>query len=505
VSVGALALSRLYVPRRLLLTAVFAALASALVLALTPAHARIVATPALLALTVLITAASVLSSPTGRAPLDEVGAWYMATVGVYLLWPLGVYFALGMEFPVLSDVRFATIQPTPAMTAEIAWYYTLHILGFVSAYLLVRSRRPASMPVAPIRVDRPTAISVAVLVVVVQLFFLFIGSFVNVSGDSTYAGGYVAVNELPVAVRQLWNAFGRLRWSVMFLALVLIFSNYRRWRLLLVAWIGTMALLQFVQGGARTPLFLLIAGAAILYHMRVRAVSTRTAAITGIIGLLAFQGLGIMRDRAASLMFGVSADAMPVQGFSLLGSASEFDALYANAMDLRLRDRLGEVHPPLAFHASDLLALVPSQLLPFEKVEPAFWYMATYYPEALERGSGFAFGVIAQSAVGFGMPEALLRGVLTGVLLGALQRLYRRRSGNLWVLASYLWVALLGYQMFRASSLYLLAPYVFGFVPVAVAVALGRAVLKAGFGRGGPARGSMSEDRGPITTVPASS
>ena len=56
--------------------------------------------------------------------------------------------------------------------------------------------------------------------------------------------------------------------------------------------------------------------------------------------------------------------------------------LFGNAYDLDQRKHDGGFAglPPTLL-AADLLGLVPQQLLPIEKVDPAEWYVNTFFPD----------------------------------------------------------------------------------------------------------------------------
>src|SRR5690606_9777988 len=65
------------------------------------------------------------------------------------------------------------------------------------------------------------------------------------------------------------------------------------------------------------------------------------------------------------------------------------------------------------------------QLWPFQKLSGADWYLIQIGQDGT--GAGFMWGVIAQSLVGFGKVELMLRGLLLGWFLAYVHRWYQRR------------------------------------------------------------------------------
>lgn len=475
-------LASLRVSRVVLASTLLATVVAVFTAFLVSAEVRTVALPALLALVTFAWFFARLAAHSRAAPVDDAGAWFGASTAVYLFMPVAVYFALGMEFTPLNDVRlWSNGIPTPADIGEVVWYNTLFVIGFAVPYAIGRVRLgPAPEATAPRRVDLAFVLPVVIFVVLTNAFFVVVGLLVDLGSD-TYEGSYLAIQQLPLALRQAWNAFIRMRWPLTLLLMLLMFQRYGRWRLVLWGWLAFEIAQQFVMGGSRAALFIFLAAALFLYHSYVRPLSTRFVAFAAIAGLLAFQALGFLRD--------LQSVATGEGGFSPLGSGGEFEVLFGNAYDLLLRTRAGEVHPPLGLYLSDFAALIPSQLLPFQKIDSAEWYLRTFYPAVWESGGGFAFGVIAQAIVGLGKVEALLRGVVTALLLLGLRRLYLRRRENPWVVVAYLWFCLFGYLTFRMSTFYLLAPFIYGFVPAVLMVTISRAALRHAFRSPSPEEG----------------
>jgi hypothetical protein len=161
-----------------------------------------------------------------------------------------------------------------------------------------------------------------------------------------------------------------------------------------------------------------------------------------------------------------------------LERSSEFEQVFANAYDLHRRQAGGEIGPlPAAFYLHDLLALVPQQLSPVEKVVPSRWYLQSFYPEYWEAGGGLAFGVISEAIVGLGWLGLVLRGAALGLILGRVQWRFATGPRRLWRWVFYVWLCVMCYRMFRGTTLALLTPIAYQFLLALLAFAVGRRVL----------------------------
>jgi hypothetical protein len=119
-------------------------------------------------------------------------------------------------------------------------------------------------------------------------------------------------------------------------------------------------------------------------------------------------------------------------------------------------------------YVGDFVRPIPQQLLPFEKIDPALWYLDVL---GIREGNiGFMFGVISEAAVGFGAPEMALRGLAVGAIFALIHNWYARNASRFWPTLFYIWLCVWSYYTYRASSFYLLTHVITMFVPVYIFV-----------------------------------
>ena len=223
-------------------------------------------------------------------------------------------------------------------------------------------------------------------------------------------------------------------------------------------WSGTALLLLMFElvvnldfAGSRRDFVMLFLVLVLTFDLAVKPMRTGVAAALAIFSLAAFVGYGFIRSQ---LGMGQGASLIDV-----LQTSSEFTAMFATAYDisqLELSGLASELRSIVL--ASPLLSVIPQQLSPIPKLSPADWYIKTMYPVEAESGQGFAFGVVAEAANGFGWIEALIRGVMIAFLLSLIARRFRSGRIPLSVFVAAMLINVGSYDFFRIG--------VFWFVPI---------------------------------------
>jgi len=399
------------------------------------------------------------SSPT--LPLLEVGLVYGFIVLVYTVAPVAEYIHIGKHYGPSHDFRLQAYQPPPRHVASTAWWSVLYLVGFTVAYLGIR--RNACVRSQPAELGgRPSMLAAVLIFVLLALYFEVVNSVYDLKADN-YLDSYVVGRDLPIFVQQVNGKLSQLSFAVNFMLLILLFCEYRRFRIWIVLFIGYNAFSTLSRMWSGSGLALLCMAMVLLYHHLVRPVRFGTVFLIGFLGVYGCIAYTLAREqRTAGTELDLGVDA-------LMSSSSEFDGVFATTYDL-LRHRQGGGMPPIPrqVYFSDLLSLIPQQFLPFPKLHPAIWYLESFYPEILESGGGRNFGAIPEAVIGRGKPQLIAFAALLGALLGFCHRWFVRRQDRFWPLLFYLWLCAVSYRSFRSSNFILLYLTVYTFLPLYV-------------------------------------
>jgi oligosaccharide repeat unit polymerase len=393
-------------------------------------------------------------------PWFEIGAVYAAVVTLYAAYPLLGYLAVGGNYAVTNDGRLWVLQPGAQQVGEIAWLYVWHLASFVAAYLVVRGKLPiVQRPLRP--PSRAVFVAVGLLYLIIQGFTIFVGLFYNTSA-SGYLDSYLVQRRLPLLLAQGFSHLNGMKHALAVVLLAALYSRYPRTRWIIIGWIIVTALVSVTRLASRTEVVLLVLASAMMYQLVVRPLPLRLVLTVAAVGLFGFIAFGLLRH-------GIGFDRHGL--FSVFAYASEFEVLMGNAVDLAQKQSTGALGIlPVGFHLADLTGLVPQQLAPFRKVDPADWYVSTFYPVYAAQGGGLAFGTIAEAVLSGGWVSAVARGAALGFCFAKIHRFYVRHAERYWVLAAYVWLASLSYQSFRNRTFILLLLFLYRFLPVMIGV-----------------------------------
>ena len=390
----------------------------------------------------------------------DIGVFYTLLVALYGIYPLVVYSLNGFTFQPLNDNRLFIAKPAPEEVASIAWYYVTYLTAFAVAYFLVRGRILHRREAA-LRLTRHTTVVLIFSVYLLIEVTLFALQSYAAYETTTYSSTYLRYKELPLWVQQLAKHLDWIAISLKIAAVTAFVSNLKKYKTILIIWITFEILHVFFSLGARTELFLMLAAMMIAYDFLVRPMKTRIIIIIGFVGLITFMAIGAIRNNNAI-------DNVPQL---LTSSAGEFESIFANAFEINELVSTGNVgEVPMSAHLADFLSFVPQQLLPFKKWDFPTWYGMMFYPDYYESGGGFAFGVIPESMLGFGMVELAVRGLAIAILFAFAMHVVSRNREKFWIAVFYVWLTVQSYFTFRSGSLSLLPKLILGFIPAVLII-----------------------------------
>ncbi len=376
------------------------------------------------------------------SPLDDVGLLLVLVFLIYGVVPAVTLIASGGLASGATATRLLLIQPTPEEGAYLLSIALAYICGIGAVYFFRRSSvQPRDRPptLIPDHLFRAAVLIWLGGLVATELFVVF--GIVPRAGD--YIDQYRVIQELPLALRQALRIFNGIVGVSQIIVLVGLLQRLPGSRLLLVGFL-VVSFAGFDLEGARSTLVLNLLMLGFAWHIVVRPLSGRQWMPALAAGILVFYLLGIRRD-AGSL-------AVAFRETDVLLGLSELDSLWANAIELIREKRSMTLFVPAAAYWNEFVAFLPSQILPFQKISLADWFVETYYSEYRASGGGWAFGAFAQAVIGYGLVEALSRGVLLGLI--SLYMLGKVRSANApwYVLPAYLYVLINSYQSVRDTT-----------------------------------------------------
>ncbi|MEA2235589.1 MAG: hypothetical protein QOC81_313 [Thermoanaerobaculia bacterium] len=452
----------------------FVAIASVAALLLLKGDDRLLAAPMLAIVVTSSVYMMVMWARDGSPPVFEAGTLCMLAITVYGTLPMVGFLMMRGEWDQFVDGRMHAYSFNAAELGMFGWRYVVYAVSFAVSYLVMRGRKAVKTTVFALP-SPATQAAVAVMFIALYIFKIALRIVYDYDPeDYSYADPMSAAHsgrDMPYLMQQISHNSLSALFVVQLGVIVLLLSHWRkRWcRYALVMWLGSEVVISAIRLGSRGKVVLLLISAGVLYHRLVKRVSFRTLVVSGSLLLAAFMVAGAIRNTR-------SGDMRKEQAQHILTAANEFQGLFTTAYDIKKRRESGDITSiPWQVYVSDFYFPIPSQFLPFEKIDPSSWYIDAIGQTGA--GVGYMFGVMSQAAVGLDWIELVLRGVALAMCLALLHRWYVRHSSYFWPTLLYLFISIWAYYTFRASTFYFVYFVVYHFLPVVVATKLLEQVL----------------------------
>jgi oligosaccharide repeat unit polymerase len=390
---------------------------------------------------------------------------FPAIVLVYALVPLVGFILSGFTFEANLDARLPLLAHGSEEVLQVAGLHLLFLFGFCLVYSLFRPRQRGFAPGDVVCTDGRLPAILAVAAVASALAPLVMKRVLGVESAEDYIGTYLEMAGQPLWIQQVYGVMNATGTAMLIAAIVAAFAFRRRLLFLATAVVVGLTLFAIASGGSRTLAMATLLSLIVSYALVVRPISIGRAALLGGLMISVFVFAQFLRDFAAE---------EEVTSFAALLVNNEFSIVFVNALDIDQRSQsLARAGILPNFYFVDLGRFFPQQILPFEKVDPNKWYVTTIYPEYAEQGGGLAFGAITEAAAGFGPAEALIRGLLLGLLFAFVQAVVSRpRFRTLMSLIAYVWLVVFCYQSFRDTTFSLAGRFVYNALPALLLVRL---------------------------------
>lgn len=293
-------------------------------------------------------------------------------------------------------------------------------------------------------------------------------------GDD-YISGYTQLRSAPIIIQQFAGIGTQVLLALTVAAVSLSVASWPARHAYVALALVVNMVFAVIAGGSRTNAFLAFLAYLVAASIYVPTFRVRRAALLAIPALALFLLAGLLRSGQSNFDI-----------FSLF-FASEFTAVFITPLDLHIRLPEGfSGQAPFNLYTVDLLRFIPSQFLPFEKTDPTAWYVGTYYQEYQALGGGFAFGVLAEIVLGQGMPEAIVRGALLGVIFAVLANKLHTLTASPLKIIAYIWLIVISYQCYRDTTFSIAARAFFHLSPVLIFIAILHSSRKSAFAPSAP-------------------
>ncbi len=387
----------------------------------------------------------VLIRREGRIEIFDSGLILIGITTLYSSFPLFSLAMNGFEITPLVDNRLKEHAVTASEMGAFAWNHVVYLLSLSFSYLYFRPRKKN------IDFNNQNLNTISPAEILIGFIFMIILSLYQVLipiifGDSQ-----------PYFIKQLTNNFASLFFvmSIWFFAVTLIKRDNSLFRLALVIYLLFEFTKLLLGMSGRTWFALHVIAFALIYHRVIRPFSTKEILFFAPTFIIVFLLFGFIATGQVSV---ISA------GVGFLTGNEEFTAIFSTAYDIHMLQSLGTLDEiPLAVLTFDINNLIPSQLLPFEKIAQTDWYLIEKGLQ--DDGVGLGFGAIAQGVIGLGKIDLFLRGIITGAFFAYLHKLVNKDSINLWTLVLYIFLAINCYQTVRAGTGYILYFIIYQYLP----------------------------------------
>ncbi len=427
--------------------------------------------PAFLGSVISIALFVTLWQRSGRPPLFDLGMCMSLAILLYLAIPVFQFVLSGFQHTVFSARQLYELNPTRTEFTSFSYLYLLYLVPFVIGYLLrvnVKASRNCTLPAAPLKID----IFVLLLIfLALQLFVSGIDSIFGTSQTVSYQAEaldaqFQNFQSLPGGLQQLYVHTSGMLFIAKIALIAVVFINWsnKSYRYAFAAWLLLVIGGYYFQSGARTEIVLVLFISGLFYTKFVRSIPLTQVLVGGMLILTLFIGMGLLRQGGSIHESLKSLDAVSEYQGVVFSVANEFQTLFGGAYDLTQMVASGAlIDVSFQLNVYELLMLIPQQLVPFEKIDVAQWYLATS-----SIGGYFMLNPVAQGAIGFGVVEIIIRGGLLGCIFAALTNYFYRNGKKFWIVVFYAWMITQCYYSIRSSSFYFLAFVFYRFIPLLI-------------------------------------
>ena len=216
-----------------------------------------------------------------------------------------------------------------------------------------------------------------------------LGQSIQIFDTENYGDSFALIAKLPLIVRQLLKLLNFMV-SPMWILLTIYSLNKRS--LLWYFIVAFIIFLNFTPYGSRGQTVFHLIVILIVYSAKNGMPNRIKFSFLAFFGFAVFMFLGFFRSASVG---DISLVIELLVNGELPFFLGELDQIFANAVEVFNFQNLKILDIPFEVRITEQLALIPNQLLPFEKLSYSEWYLNEFYPMYKEAGGGWAFGTMA--------------------------------------------------------------------------------------------------------------
>jgi len=373
----------------------------------------------------------------------DIGLFAVSFSFLYSIVPYLGYYLGGLNFGLLSDGRLQALKPTPLEMGYFSINYVVYFFSLSAGYIYFRKNYG---------IDKFNKIILTAylrqlllfLCIIFGLYFSILEFGFGIGFNSGYNGDELSPG--PLILEQINGKLDGI-YFILYIALLGLCAYYIKNPIIasvLFFYVLFKLINTFVFPGSRGEIISLLLYITIFSKM-FHNINLQKVIIIFLLVFVIFILLGILRSDGAVADLLISDELLRT-----LGSVqNEFQAVFATTLDVT--DRIKDVSVPNALLFNDFTPLLPpQQLLPFEKIAAADWYIKLIGLEGT--GSGFMWGIITQAQIGFGVSELILRGLITSWFLAKIHNWFISRNEYFFSYVIYSFLCMSTVWIFRDTS-----------------------------------------------------
>lgn len=433
-----------------------------------------VALPATAILATYAGFALVLFHRLKRPIFGELGFIFLGFATAYSVIPALNFLVLDFKFPVDFDgLNFSVLDPRPAELGRHLWRHALFVLAVATGYLLVRGSSTFTLRIKTPRADLLVLMSISLLLLSISLVGVLSAPVTN------YYEHYTRFETLSVPARSAAYIALILKVTSYYVALVLMFSRYQRFRWVIPPFIACLVAYEMIYSfGSRIESLSILLAAVCMYHFYVKPVRLARGALYLAVLLVFFTITEFYRASEFNLDAAVAEFAQRGVKF-----AYEFGAVFYTSFHIYHERFFGSLPQPESLMLiNDFFTAVP--LYDHVRYNSQYWYAGIYFPDAVVPPQ--TMGPLADSGIWGGEADLAVRGVLTGIAYGGIARWALRPDARWHHMLIYTFLFATAVIGIKYSVIYQVSQMARVFLPVLLAYGLYRLLIASSAQRSVP-------------------